>query len=170
MGFPHSDVLTARHRAGESQARDARSGWIGGHQSRQHQVSVQPRGKRRERSCSPRPVFTCSIDFRYQESVRGDCRRPPQHVLDLRIWPVPASYDEALIEMLSEPGMPAKLGIEAAHLTVARKEWLERTSASTGIDRQLDFDRASRRAVPSGQGCERGRHTARGGRAAHAGR
>ena len=29
--------------------------------------------------------------------------------------------------------MPAKLGIEAAHLTVARKEWLERTSTSRGL-------------------------------------
>ena len=52
---------------------------------------------------------------------------------DLQIWPVPASYDEALIELLSGPGMPAKLGIEAAHLTVARKEWLERTSAARGL-------------------------------------
>ena len=72
------------------------------------------------------------IDFRYQESVRSlqasDAACP-----GLRTWPVPASYDEALIDMLSEQGMPAKLGIEAAHLTVARKEWLERTTVSRGL-------------------------------------
>jgi Xaa-Pro aminopeptidase len=72
------------------------------------------------------------IDFRYQESVRSlqasDAACP-----GLRIWPVPASYDEALIDMLSEQGMPAKVGIEAAHLTVARREWLERTTVSRGL-------------------------------------
>jgi Xaa-Pro aminopeptidase len=72
------------------------------------------------------------VDFRYQESVRAtqaSAAACPQ----LRIWNVPASYDEALIDMLSAPDMPAKLGIEAAHLTVARKEWLERTTASRGM-------------------------------------
>jgi Xaa-Pro aminopeptidase len=69
------------------------------------------------------------IDFRYQESVRAT-QASEAACPGLRTWNVPASYDEALIDMLSGPGMPASLGIEAAHLTVARKEWLERTTAS----------------------------------------
>ena len=72
------------------------------------------------------------IDFRYQESVRST-QASPAACPDLYIWPVPASYDEALIEMLAAPAMPSALGIEAAHLTVARKEWLERTSAARGL-------------------------------------
>ena len=72
------------------------------------------------------------IDFRYQESVRA-IQASAAACPGLQISPVPASYDEALIELLSGPGMPAKLGIEAAHLTVARKEWLERTSAARGL-------------------------------------
>jgi Xaa-Pro aminopeptidase len=72
------------------------------------------------------------IDFRYQESVRAT-QVSAAACPDLRTWNVPASYDEALIDMLSGPDMPAKLGIEAAHLTVARKEWLERTTASRGL-------------------------------------
>ena len=72
------------------------------------------------------------IDFRYQESVRA-IQASAAACPDLQIWSVPASYDEALIAMLAEPGMPGRLGIEAAHLTVARKEWLERTSRSRGL-------------------------------------
>jgi Xaa-Pro aminopeptidase len=72
------------------------------------------------------------IDFRYQESVRAT-QVSAAACPDLRTWNVPASYDEALIDMLSGPDMPARLGIEAAHLTVARKEWLERTTASRGL-------------------------------------
>jgi Xaa-Pro aminopeptidase len=72
------------------------------------------------------------IDFRYQESVRA-IQVSAAACPDLRTWNVPASYDEALIDMLSGPDMPARLGIEAAHLTVARKEWLERTTASRGL-------------------------------------
>jgi Xaa-Pro aminopeptidase len=72
------------------------------------------------------------IDFRYRESVAAT-QASAAACPDLRIWPVPASYDEALIEMLSAPGMPRTIGIEAGHLTVARKEWLERTAASCGL-------------------------------------
>jgi Xaa-Pro aminopeptidase len=72
------------------------------------------------------------IDFRYEESVRAT-QASTAACPGLQIWQVPASYDEALIEMLAHPGMPVKLGIEAAHLTVARKEWLERTSTSQGM-------------------------------------
>ena len=72
------------------------------------------------------------IDFRYQESARAT-QASAAACPGLRIWNVPASYDEALIDMLSPSGMPTSLGIEAAHLTVARKEWLERTTAARGM-------------------------------------
>jgi len=131
MGFPGSDSLTARHRAIRN--RLAALGLDG-------LVVTNPTNIRylsNHAGSAGTLVVTHSevhllIDFRYEESVRSvqasDAACP-----GLRTWPVPASYDEALIEMLSGLTMPAKLGIEAAHLTVARKEWLERTSTSRGL-------------------------------------
>jgi Xaa-Pro aminopeptidase len=128
MGFPGSDSLTARHRAIRN--RLAALGLDG-------LVVTNPTNIRylsNHAGSAGTLVVTHSevhllIDFRYEESVRSvqasDAACP-----GLRTWPVPASYDEALIDMLSGLMMPAKLGIEAAHLTVARKEWLERTSTS----------------------------------------
>ena len=131
MGFPGSDSLTARHRAIRN--RLAALGLDG-------LVVTNPTNIRylsNHAGSAGTLVVTHSevhllIDFRYEESVRSvqasDAACP-----GLRTWPVPASYDEALIDMLSGLMMPAKLGIEAAHLTVARKEWLERTSTSRGL-------------------------------------
>ena len=72
------------------------------------------------------------VDFRYQEAVRA-MQASPAACPDLRVWPVPASYDEALVEMLASAGTSATMGIEATHLTVARKDWLDRTCASRGL-------------------------------------
>ena len=131
MGFPGSDNLTARHRAIRN--RLAALGLDG-------LVVTNPTNIRylsNHAGSAGTLVVTHSevhllIDFRYEESVRSvqasDAACP-----GLRTWPVPASYDEALIDMLSGLTLPAKLGIEAAHLTVARKEWLERTSTSRGL-------------------------------------
>jgi Xaa-Pro aminopeptidase len=131
MGFPGSDSLTARH--GAIRNRLAALGLDG-------LVVTNPTNIRylsNHAGSAGTLVVTHSevhllIDFRYEESVRSvqasDAACP-----GLRIWPVPASYDEALIDMLSGLTMPAKLGIEAAHLTVGRKEWLERTSTSRGL-------------------------------------
>jgi Xaa-Pro aminopeptidase len=131
MGFPRSDSLTARHRAIRN--RLAALGLDG-------LVVTNPTNIRylsNHAGSAGTLVVTHSevhllIDFRYEESVRSvqasDAACP-----GLRTWPVPASYDEALIDMLSGLTMPVKLGIEAAHLTVARKEWLERTSTSRGL-------------------------------------
>ena len=131
MGFPGSDSLSARHRAIRN--RLATLGLDG-------LVVTNPTNIRylsNHAGSAGTLVVTHSevhllIDFRYEESVRSiqasDAACP-----GLRTWPVPASYDEALIDMLSGLTMPAKLGIEAAHLTVARKEWLERTSTSRGL-------------------------------------
>ena len=65
------------------------------------------------------------VDFRYQESVR-ETQASAAACPNLEVCPVPASYDEALVELLSRPGMPHSVGIEATHMTVAQKEWLER--------------------------------------------
>ena len=72
------------------------------------------------------------VDSRYQESVRLR-QASPAACPDLRVWPVPASYDEALLQVLASRGMPHLFGIEAGHLTVSRKEWLERTCAAREI-------------------------------------
>jgi Xaa-Pro aminopeptidase len=71
------------------------------------------------------------VDFRYQESVRAlqasDARCP-----DLRVWQVPASYEEALIGCLSEIGVAA-VGFEASHVTVARHDWWLEAIAARGL-------------------------------------
>ncbi len=131
MAFPGSDVLSARHRT--VRARLTGLGLDG-------LVVTTPANIRylsNHAGTAGTLVITHSdvhllIDFRYQESVRAtqasDAACP-----GLRTWPVPASYDEALIDMLASQGTPVKVGIEAAHLTVARKEWLERTSIARGL-------------------------------------
>ena len=68
------------------------------------------------------------VDFRYHESVR-QLQASASACPTLRMWPVPASYDEALLECLAETGVTT-VGFEAAHLTVARHEWLVRMAAA----------------------------------------
>ena len=61
------------------------------------------------------------IDFRYEEAVRalqasgGACP-------GLRTWPVPASYEEALLACLLDVGAAA-VGFESEHVTVSRHTW-----------------------------------------------
>ena len=72
------------------------------------------------------------VDFRYQESVRalqGSAAACP----GLRVWDVPASYEEALVACLAEIGA-ATVGFEAAHVSVARHEWWRETIAARGLD------------------------------------
>ena len=71
------------------------------------------------------------VDFRYHESVR-QLQASASACPTLRMWPVPASYDEALLECLAETGVTT-VGFEAAHLTVARHEWLVRTAAARRV-------------------------------------
>jgi Xaa-Pro aminopeptidase len=70
------------------------------------------------------------VDFRYQEAVRA-VQKSMSACPGLRTWPVPASYDEALVSTLLEL-RTTLAGIEATHMTVARKEWLFRTLAGRG--------------------------------------
>jgi Xaa-Pro aminopeptidase len=61
------------------------------------------------------------VDFRYRESVRA-MQESPAACPALRLWDVPASYDEALLDCLSHIGASV-VGFEAAHVTVARHEY-----------------------------------------------
>ena len=70
------------------------------------------------------------IDFRYQEAV-ATLQSSPAACPTLRVRPVPASYDEALVEALIALHLSV-VGIEAGHLTVARYEWVTRALASRG--------------------------------------
>jgi Xaa-Pro aminopeptidase len=131
MGFPDSEILAARHRL--VRAKLASLGLDG-------LLATNPTNIRylsNHAGSAGTLVLTATgvhllIDFRYQESMRA-LQASSAACPGSQIWPVPASYDEALIDLLSTPGMPVRLGIEAAHLTVARKEWLERTSKSRGL-------------------------------------
>jgi Xaa-Pro aminopeptidase len=131
MPLPPSDILASRHR--HVRARLAAIGLDA-------LVVTNPTNIRylsNHAGSAGTVVFTAAavhllIDFRYQESVRA-IQGSESACPELRLWPVPASYDEALIELLSASGMPRVLGIEASHLTVARKEWLERASLARGL-------------------------------------
>ena len=70
------------------------------------------------------------VDFRYREAMAA-LQASPSACPSLRTWPVPASYDEALLACLHEIAV-STVGFEAAHLTVARHEWLVRTAAARG--------------------------------------
>src|SRR5947208_7999102 len=72
------------------------------------------------------------IDVRDQEAVRA-VRASPSACPGLRVWDVPASYEEALIGCLSEIGVTT-VGFEAAHVTVARHEWWRETIAGRGLE------------------------------------
>jgi Xaa-Pro aminopeptidase len=65
------------------------------------------------------------VDFRYREAVRS-LQESPAACPGLRVWDVPDSYDEALVSAVMTLGTTV-VGIEAAHMTVARQEWLLRT-------------------------------------------
>ena len=82
------------------------------------------------------------VDFRYHESVR-QLQASASACPTLTMWPVAASYDEALLDCLAGTGVTT-VGFEAAHLTVARHEWLVRTAAARRVAVTL---RATERVV-----------------------
>ncbi|MEQ1573045.1 MAG: Xaa-Pro peptidase family protein [Vicinamibacterales bacterium] len=71
------------------------------------------------------------VDFRYEEAVRGlqssDAACP-----GLRTWPVPGSYEGAVLTCLSEIAVSA-VGFEAAHVSVARHAWWRDTIAARAL-------------------------------------
>ena len=107
------------------------------------------------------------IDFRYQESVRA-LQASPSACPELRVWDVPASYEEALIGCLAEIGVTT-VGFEAAHVTVARYEWWRETIAGRGARHHAAIDRAHRRTGADDQGRVRGGDPSRRGRSTRAG-
>lgn len=68
------------------------------------------------------------IDFRYREAVQA---RQASHAAcpRLRVVPVEASYEAALVDYLETAGL-GRVGFEASDLTVARHGWLVRTLAA----------------------------------------
>ncbi len=66
------------------------------------------------------------VDFRYKEAVER-LQTSPAACPDLRVWDVPASYDEALLACLQAIGATA-VGFEAGHVTVATHDWWERNA------------------------------------------
>lgn len=71
------------------------------------------------------------VDARYETAV-AELQQSPAACPRLQVWPVPSSYDEALLECLAGIGV-ARVGVEAGHLTLARHEWLLTHRASRGL-------------------------------------
>ncbi len=97
-----------------------------------------------------REAMHIALDFRYRESVRL-LQESSSACPGLRVWDVPASYDEALLQCLAQIGV-STVGFEAAHLTVARHNWWR-----DALDRALDGGGTAgngwgRRAVARGEG------------------
>jgi Xaa-Pro aminopeptidase len=82
------------------------------------------------------------VDFRYAESVRR-LQESPAACPGLRVWDVPASYDEALLACLAEIGV-VTVGFESTNVTVHRFDWWRRTAEARVLN--LAF-RPTERAV-----------------------
>jgi Xaa-Pro aminopeptidase len=74
-------------------------------------------------------------DFRYTEAI-NQLQRSPAACPGLVVRDVPASYDEAVMVLLTEIGA-TRVGIEAAHMPVARFDWFRRTIESRQIGIEL---------------------------------
>jgi Xaa-Pro aminopeptidase len=113
-------------------------------------------------------VVTCDalhlvLDFRYREAMRM-LQASPSACPGLRVWDVPASYDEALLQCLGEIGV-GTVGFEAAHLSVARHRWWQDAAAAQapGIewrptDRMVEQARLIKDAYEIGRVREGARH------------
>jgi Xaa-Pro aminopeptidase len=75
------------------------------------------------------------LDFRYEESMRV-LQASPGACPGLKSWPVPDSYEEALITTLAEIGVE-KVGVEGANVTVARHGWWRDTIAARRLAIEL---------------------------------
>lgn len=71
------------------------------------------------------------VDFRYAESIRSR-QSSPSACPDLRVWDVPASYDEALLGCLADIAV-ATVGFESTHVTVSQFDWWRRTTGARGM-------------------------------------
>jgi len=62
------------------------------------------------------------VDFRYESAIAA-LQQSASACPGLRVWPVPGSYEEALLGCLSELGVE-RVGLESSSVTLARYEWL----------------------------------------------
>jgi Xaa-Pro aminopeptidase len=127
MRLAPSDVLAARHRRlQDALGRDALDALVVTNPSNIRYLTnhVGTAGT----VVVTREVVHLLVDFRYQEAV-SSLQASPAACPTLQTRSVPASYDEALADLLTELRMTS-VGIEAGHLTVARYEWLSKTLAS----------------------------------------
>ena len=84
-------------------------------------------------------------DFRYTEAVR-QLQQSPAACPELVLRDVPASYDESIVALLAELGAN-RVGFEAAHVPVARFDWLRRTIQG----RQLPIELVPTERIVEGQ-------------------
>ena len=127
MRLAPSDVLAARHRRlQDALGRDALDALVVTNPSNIRYLTnhVGTAGT----AVVTREVVHLLVDFRYQEAV-SSLQASPAACPTLQTRSVPASYDEALADLLTELGITS-VGIEGGHLTVARHEWLTKTLAS----------------------------------------
>ena len=127
MRLAPSDVLAARHRRlQDALGRDALDALVVTNPSNLRYLTnhVGTAGT----AVVTREVVHLLVDFRYQEAV-SSLQASPAACPTLQTRSVPASYDEALADLLTELRLTS-VGIEAGHLTVARHEWLTKTLAS----------------------------------------
>ena len=134
MRLAPSDVLAARHRRlQDALGRDALDALVVTNPSNIRYLTnhVGTAGT----AVVTREVVHLLVDFRYQEAV-SSLQASPAACPTLQTRSVPASYDEALADLLTELRMTS-VGIEAGHLTVARHEWLTKTIASRATSASL---------------------------------
>jgi len=134
MRLAPSDVLAARHRRlQDALGRDALDALVVTNPSNIRYLTnhVGTAGT----AVVTREVVHLLVDFRYQEAV-SSLQASPAACPTLQTRSVPASYDEALADLLTELRMMS-VGIEAGHLTVARHEWLTKTLASRATSASL---------------------------------
>ena len=134
MRLAPSDVLAARHRRlQDALGRDALDALVVTNPSNIRYLTnhVGTAGT----AVVTREVVHLLVDFRYQEAV-SSLQASPAACPTLQTRSVPASYDEALADLLTELRMTS-VGIEAGHLTVARHEWLSKTLASRATSASL---------------------------------
>ncbi len=82
-----------------------------------------------------REALHLAVDFRYRESVRL-LQASASACPGLRVWDVPASYDEALLHCLAETGVSV-VGFEALHVSVSRHNWWRDTASARSYQLEL---------------------------------
>ena len=94
-------------------------------------------------------------DFRYITAL-ADTRGTAHECPGLDVVTVEGSYDSALAERLST-GAARRFGFEAAHLTVARRDWLAATLAATPLESAISDQQSAIQLVATDGLVERAR-------------